>query len=159
MNIVSIDEGIESLDPVSAANGFAVREDLSIYNKEDLDPHLLVTGHHILANLRLCECPEESLINSALFSRFLVRSIRLAGLTVMGSRSHGFGKDCGFTNITLLAESHVSLHTYPEKMSAHFDVFVCHYRNDNTEKAEKILLDIIAFFKPKDLGIRRIPRY
>ncbi|GAB5536967.1 MAG: adenosylmethionine decarboxylase [Rubricoccaceae bacterium] len=49
---------------------------------------------------------------------------RAAGATVLGSRFHQFEPD-GVTGIVLLAESHASVHTWPEAGLATLDVFTC----------------------------------
>jgi S-adenosylmethionine decarboxylase len=48
-----------------------------------------------------------------------------AGATVLGTHFHGFGKRMGVTGVVLLAESHLSVHTWPESRYAAFDIFMC----------------------------------
>ncbi len=38
---------------------------------------------------------------------------------------HGFGSGAGVTGVALLAESHITVHTWPERGYAAFDVFMC----------------------------------
>ena len=38
---------------------------------------------------------------------------------------HGFGDGLGVTGVALLAESHITVHTWPERHYAAFDVFMC----------------------------------
>ena len=54
----------------------------------------------------------------------LPEACRAAGATVLGSRFHQFEPD-GVTGIVLLAESHASVHTWPEAGLATLDVFTC----------------------------------
>ena len=49
---------------------------------------------------------------------------REAGATVLASRFHQFAPD-GVTGVVLLAESHASVHTWPEAGLATLDVFTC----------------------------------
>lgn len=48
-----------------------------------------------------------------------------AGATIIGSHFHHFGEAQGVTGILLLAESHISVHTWPECDFAAFDIFMC----------------------------------
>jgi len=48
-----------------------------------------------------------------------------AGATVLGRHMHYFGEESGVTGVVILAESHISVHTWPEHNYAAFDVFVC----------------------------------
>jgi S-adenosylmethionine decarboxylase len=48
-----------------------------------------------------------------------------AGATILGSQVHEFGEGCGHTGVLLLAESHITVHTWPENAYAAFDVFMC----------------------------------
>lgn len=56
-----------------------------------------------------------------------VRSLIIdAGLTVLGQNTHRFPEPGGgFTGVLLLAESHASIHTYPEHCYAALDIFTC----------------------------------
>ncbi len=48
-----------------------------------------------------------------------------AGATVLGTHFHAFGLRAGITGVVLLAESHMSVHTWPESGYAAFDIFMC----------------------------------
>lgn len=48
-----------------------------------------------------------------------------AGATVMTERWHHFGPGYGYTGVIVLAESHVSVHSWPEKGYAGLDIFMC----------------------------------
>lgn len=48
-----------------------------------------------------------------------------AGATVLTERWHHFGSGFGYTGVVVLAESHISVHTYPENGYAGVDIFVC----------------------------------
>lgn len=115
-------------------------------------------GYHIIADMRECSCPIDTLININYVSRQLERSITKNGLTSLGLRGHVFGKNCGFTIVAPLSESHASFHTYPETMSVHFDIFVCHYRHNNTEKAKAVYEDMLSIFRPKNILLSNLER-
>ena len=48
-----------------------------------------------------------------------------ADATVLHIHLHEFGGEGGVSGVTLLAESHISIHTWPELDYAAFDVFMC----------------------------------
>jgi S-adenosylmethionine decarboxylase len=45
--------------------------------------------------------------------------------TILHSHCHSFGEDVGFTATLILAESHASIHTWPEHGLATIDFFMC----------------------------------
>ena len=47
------------------------------------------------------------------------------GATTIRSTMHDFGEGYGVTGLVLLAESHISVHTWPEYKYAAVDVFMC----------------------------------
>ena len=67
-------------------------------------------GYHLMLELFGCD-PEK--INSRKFLHLLIKTaVKKAGLTNLGSRFHQFDLQ-GVTGFTLLAQSHISLHTWP----------------------------------------------
>jgi len=48
-----------------------------------------------------------------------------AGATVLSYDSHGFGEGGGVTAVVMLAESHITIHTWPEHGFAAIDMFLC----------------------------------
>lgn len=56
-----------------------------------------------------------------------------------------FEEEAGITGCVIIAESHISVHTYPLKKFAFVDVFSC--KSFNTEKAMKYIVD---YFSSKD---------
>lgn len=55
----------------------------------------------------------------------LRRAAQAGGATVLSCHMHGFGTAGGVTGVALLAESHITVHTWPEAGYAAFDVFMC----------------------------------
>lgn len=62
--------------------------------------------------------------------QILEEGVKLTNLTMLDSYFHQF-KPHGVTGIIVLAESHISIHTWPEYNYAALDIFVC----SNFEKA------------------------
>jgi len=56
----------------------------------------------------------------------VLREAALAtGATVLHGHFHHFGPNQGVSGVLVLAESHVSIHTWPERDYAALDIFVC----------------------------------
>ncbi len=66
----------------------------------------------------------ERLDDGAYLADLLASSAREAGATVMHVHTEQFAPQ-GVTAFCVLAESHVSIHTYPEHHAAMVDVFTC----------------------------------
>ena len=54
----------------------------------------------------------------------LRRAAEAGGAKLLSCHMHGFG-GAGVTGVALLAESHITVHTWPEWSYAAFDVFLC----------------------------------
>lgn len=55
----------------------------------------------------------------------LTGAAKAAGATVLSAHFHGFPNRGGITGVVLLAESHISIHTWPEIGFAAIDIFMC----------------------------------
>ena len=55
----------------------------------------------------------------------LREAARACNATVLQIRVHRFEENGGVSGVALLAESHISIHTWPEIGFAAFDVFMC----------------------------------
>lgn len=77
--------------------------------------------------LELYGCPFD-LLNDEAFLRQTVRNaVRVADSSLLKLTSHSFSPH-GVTALGLLAESHISIHTWPENGYAAADVFTCGQR-------------------------------
>ena len=89
----------------------------------DSDPRTLrAGGRHVLVDFWTDDA--SALRHVGTWEALLPDACRDAGATVLGSRFHQFAPD-GVTGIVLLAESHASVHTWPEAGLATLDVFTC----------------------------------
>ena len=59
------------------------------------------------------------------FIQTIEESALRAGASIVHSYFHPFGEGMGFSGVTLLSESHISIHTWPERNCASIDVFMC----------------------------------
>ena len=53
------------------------------------------------------------------------RAVDAAGATLLHIHLHRFGDGGGVSGVAVLAESHISVHSWPERGFAAFDVFMC----------------------------------
>jgi len=84
---------------------------------------------HILFTLK--GCPYGLLDDEAHIRNVLANAAHLSESTLLNVSSHKFNPH-GVTAIALLAESHISIHTWPENGMAVCDVFTC---GDHTSPA------------------------
>lgn len=77
---------------------------------------MITAKHKILSyfGCETCECSEKAFENA----------VRKTGAKVLQTISHSFEPQ-GLSILTLLAESHASLHTYPEYGFCYLDIFTC----------------------------------
>ena len=109
-------------------------------------------GLHLTADLLGCQCPE-ALLTSADSLATLCRQATLdAGLTIVGEHWHKFppyqGVDGGVTGTLLLAESHLAVHTWPERDGVTLDVYVCNFTEDNSHRAQAVVTALLDAFRP-----------
>lgn len=57
--------------------------------------------------------------------RIMRDAANACGATVLEIKLHSFGEDSGITGVAILAESHISIHTWPEIDYVALDIFVC----------------------------------
>ena len=87
------------------------------------------------------ECPRE-----------LLQSLNKTSLTLLDISSHKFEPQ-GVTIVALLSESHISIHTWPERGSAALDVFTCGETNP-----EVAMMYMIEALKAREYNLKCIKR-
>jgi spermidine synthase len=86
-----------------------------------------------------------------------VALVNASGLTVLNSNFHQFDGS-GFTGTIVLAESHLAVHTWPERQGLTLDVYVCNYSADNSAKARALFGSIVAHFDPTEIARQEVSR-
>ena len=119
-------------------------------------------GLHIIADLYNCQ-KGDFLVSADKLRDLCVNACTAAGLTVVGQHFYQFdGADGtqqgGSTGAVVLAESHLAIHTWPERDGATLDVYVCNYTCDNTGKAESVYKTLLKALKPADVLVERVQR-
>ena len=94
---------------------------------------------HLL--LELYRCDYEKLNDESFLRCTLNRAAKLAKATVLNLISNKF-KPQGVTAIALLAESHISIHTWPESNYSAVDIFTCG-QNMLPELASQYLIETL----------------
>ncbi len=85
--------------------------------------HHRPAGSHLLADLY--GVGADKLVCCEAIDRLLRASALAAGARILHSHFHSFGEAQGVTGVLLLAESHISIHTWPEFGFAAADIFMC----------------------------------
>jgi S-adenosylmethionine decarboxylase len=108
-------------------------------------------GKHCI--LELYDCDRSKLDDEAFLRDTITTAARRAGATLLNLITHRFEPQ-GVTGLALLAESHISIHTWPESGYAAVDVFTC---GDHTmpEKACLTLAEELGSAEHKLTSFRR----
>jgi S-adenosylmethionine decarboxylase len=116
-------------------------------------PHQIsdTVGKHCI--LELYGCSSARLNDEAFLRDTITTAAKRAGATLLNLITHRFEPQ-GVTGLALLAESHISIHTWPESGYAAVDVFTC---GDHTmpEQACAVLAAELAATSQKLTSFRR----
>ncbi|MBF5003671.1 adenosylmethionine decarboxylase [Diaphorobacter sp. NR2-3-3-1] len=113
---------------------------------------------HLIGDLYGCLCDSRLMLDAGYLESFCKEKVASAGLTAVGSLFHSFGEGGGVTGVVVLAESHLSIHTWPESGYVTLDVYVCNYTSNNRPKAQKLFDDLMAAFNPNDPHLHTVER-
>jgi len=82
---------------------------------------LTFAGSHLIIDL----WEAEGLDDRDRIEKALIDAVNAAGATLLHIHLHTFTEGGGISGVAVLAESHISVHTWPERGYAAFDVFMC----------------------------------
>jgi S-adenosylmethionine decarboxylase len=82
---------------------------------------LRYAGAHILIDM----WGASNLTDREIIDEALHRAADAAGATVLNSHLHQFSSSGGVSGVLVLSESHISIHTWPERSFAALDIFMC----------------------------------
>ncbi len=110
-----------------------------------------MVGKHCI--LELYDCDPARLDDEAFLRTAITTAAKRAGATLLNLITHRFEPQ-GVTGLALLAESHISIHTWPESGYAAVDVFTC---GDHTmpERACQVLGEQLGAATRKLKSFRR----
>ncbi|MFN3804521.1 MAG: adenosylmethionine decarboxylase [Pyrobaculum sp.] len=107
----------------------------------------VVVGRHIYGNLYGCD--PDLLRDEAALITVVKEAVKMANALLLSIGSYRFGPAGGLTVFAVVAESHISIHTWPEHGFATVDVYTC---GDHTDP--KAAFDyIVSRLKPHRVEI------
>lgn len=143
-NVVSLkrNEEFEAMDQADTV--LALEEAMEGGQDESLDHFItrngkVYAGTHLIIDL----WDAENLDDVDLIEEALRGCVDEAGATLLHLHLHRFTPNGGVSGVAVLAESHISIHTWPERGFAALDVFMC-----GDAEPEKTVGVLRKFFKP-----------
>jgi S-adenosylmethionine decarboxylase len=107
------------------------------------------SGTHLLIDLwgasHLDEC--------SYIEKVLRDCVTACHATLLHIHLHQFSDSGGISGVAVLAESHISVHTWPERNYAAFDVFMC-----GAAKPSNTLAILQKAFSPDELKVKEVLR-
>lgn len=110
-----------------------------------------VLGWHLI--LELYECDAGRLDDLKAIEAYLLEATRSSGATILDHRFHKFSPQ-GVSGVIVIAESHVSIHTWPEHGYAAVDYFSC----SETMNSQGLTDSLQKFLKSRRVKARTIER-
>ena len=135
--------------------GTARKEDLSIASPlsadtRERDDHFVVrngvrcAGVHLIVDLY----EAEGLDDIDLIEATLRRCVAAAGATLLHIHLHHFEPNGGVSGVAVLAESHISIHSWPEARYAALDVFMC-----GSAEPDRCIPVLREAFRPRRIAV------
>lgn len=128
----------------SAAREAAVRHDFFTERNG-----VRCAGAHLIVDLH----GARRLGDLAFVRRTLLDCVAAAGATLLHIHLHPFEPNGGVSGVAVLAESHISIHSWPEHGFAALDIFMC-----GAARPERCIEVLRAAFTPRRLVIEEILR-
>jgi S-adenosylmethionine decarboxylase len=88
-----------------------------------------------------------------LIERTLRKCVEAAGATLLHMHLHPFEPNGGISGVAVLAESHISIHTWPEQHYAALDIFMC-----GRARPERCIEVLLEAFTPRRVAIEELLR-
>ncbi|MBC9784597.1 adenosylmethionine decarboxylase [Heliobacterium chlorum] len=95
----------------------------------------------------------EKLNDAAFLEQEMIKAAEIAGATVLSSQKKQFDPQ-GATVLVLLSESHISIHTYPEKGFAALDCYTC----GDTVDPQVAIEHMVKVLKPRETSVKMLKR-
>lgn len=86
-------------------------------------------GRHLL--IELMQCPRDILDSTKTVEKILLDTVTKINATLVSTSFHHFSP-YGVSGVVVIAESHITIHTWPEHGYAAVDVFTCDHSIDYT---------------------------
>jgi S-adenosylmethionine decarboxylase len=135
---ITVRTGAEAQDARAEVGSVQAREDRAEQQRAQLDlvhsqvqteqkdywinrDGLTFAGVHLIVDM----WDADRLDDEALIQQALKDAAIEAGATLLHVHTHKFEEGGGVSGVAVLAESHISVHTWPERRFAAFDIFMC----------------------------------
>ena len=106
-------------------------------------------GTHLILDL----WGASQLDNLELMEQAMRETVTAAGATLLHIHLHHFTPNYGISGVAVLAESHISVHTWPERGFAAFDIFMC------GEARPELAIPVLKnAFNPQQLNVNELLR-
>ena len=113
------------------------------------DSHGVYAGKHLLIDLY----GASRIDDLEWIKKAMKEAVIASKATLLHIHLHHFTPNDGVSGVAVLAESHISLHTWPELQFASFDVFMC------GDAEPEMALDVFKeYFEPKSIGVKSYRR-
>lgn len=114
-------------------------------------------GKHLILDLKDCKNIEK-LSNEEYIKSFLLELVKISKMKAITRPNvlyyeHKEKEESGITGFIIIADSHISIHTYPFKKSLYFDLFSCKRFN-----SQKVINYVQETFGSKRLTKKLIKR-
>lgn len=109
-------------------------------------------GKHLLVELK--ECNRKRLSDLDFLKDTLLSAAREAGATILGESFHSFPPYGGVSGVVIIAESHLSIHTWPEYCYAAVDIFTC----GNSLRPQRAVDLLVKELQARDFSILELNR-
>lgn len=114
-------------------------------------------GIHILASFYGCK-NKDLLVNKSKLKKKLIFLVKQSGLNTVGDCFYKF-RGGGVTGIVLISESHLSIHTWPEKNnSLTLDIYTCNFLQNNEGKSKELFNSLKKIFSPAKIKKKIVRR-
>lgn len=110
---------------------------------------IICAGSHLIIDLY----DAERLDDLDHISETLKLCVAAAGATLLHMHLHSFEPNGGISGVAVLAESHISIHSWPERRYAALDVFMC-----GDAEPERCIDVLRKAFRPKRIAVQELLR-
>ena len=124
-------------------------------DEQDAQDHFIVrdgvscAGAHLIVDV----WGADQLDDLELMERTMREAVEAAKATLLHIHLHHFTPNGGISGVAVLAESHISVHTWPERQFAAFDIFMC-----GDAKPELAVEVLRTHFQPGQFQVQELLR-
>jgi S-adenosylmethionine decarboxylase len=116
----------ESIMPIPPDPGWPVHGQLVCVGAQPADHFISRDGREFAGTHLILDLWGASRLDELAHMEDTLREcVKVAGATLLHVHLHHFTPNGGISGVAVLAESHISVHTWPERDFAAFDVFMC----------------------------------